>query len=489
MDPNQTTGTTSSGINDVDPIGSDSGAGVTPTGQDRSLPINQTMVPERTGARVWNHPRDRSSSDDLTRSQSRPISPTHLAQTRGELTELREMMTTLIDEIPRRRPTPKALDCLALQRSQAPDPDATQEKIRNDPRGARNTNLTTKPLYPRESNPSATKTFHQAGFDNPSEQARRHDLRGPVDIDPQREDLGILNETGTFQNYIERNDAELKRIHVIVHMVTSSTPDIDMVIEETRTTPFTNIIASPLRAYINKFREMKANISHPNEVVALVALKNGVWFSSKFRKELAVRAPNSLHDALHRASYFATHKEEVATLKEQYNADKNNATKKPATPKEPTTKGQHSYAINNSTQKSSTYDLSKYCAFQDRKGHSTEECRAALCNQNKNKKTNEEVGEEEEPVTPKSIRKAKATTNKRGREVEHESPNSSPPAPKKRVYMISWEQNSNATDEIKNQTKGKFCFEISLVIRALENPDEVTPPPLHHSIQPKNKTS
>ncbi|KAF2577833.1 hypothetical protein F2Q68_00002499 [Brassica cretica] len=58
------------------------------------------MVPERTGARVWNRPRDRSSSDDLTRSQSRPISPTHLAKTRGELTELREMMTTLIDEIP-----------------------------------------------------------------------------------------------------------------------------------------------------------------------------------------------------------------------------------------------------------------------------------------------------------------------------------------------------------------------------------------------------
>ena len=29
----------------------------------------------------------------------------------------------------------------------------------------------------------------------------------------------------------------------------------------------------PLRAYINKFREIKAKISHPNEVVALAALK------------------------------------------------------------------------------------------------------------------------------------------------------------------------------------------------------------------------
>ena len=100
-------------------------------------------------------------------------------------------------------------------------------------------------------------------------------------------------------------------------------------------------------------------------------------------------------------------------MKEQYSANKNNATKKPATPKEPTNKGQHSYAINNLPQKSSTYDLSKYCAFHDRKGHSTEECRAALRNQKENKKTNEEAGEEEEePVTPKSNRKAKVPTNK-----------------------------------------------------------------------------
>ncbi|KAF2594585.1 hypothetical protein F2Q70_00042942 [Brassica cretica] len=96
--------------------------------------------------------------------------------------------------------------------------------------------------------PSAARTFHQAGFDNLTKQARRHDLRGPVNIDPQREDLGIPSETRTFQNYIERNDAELKRIHAIVHMATGSAPDIDMVIEETRRTPFTNRIAS-VRAF------------------------------------------------------------------------------------------------------------------------------------------------------------------------------------------------------------------------------------------------
>ncbi|KAF3515448.1 hypothetical protein DY000_02058467 [Brassica cretica] len=72
MDPNQTAGTTPSRVNDIDPIGSHSGTEVTPTGltgandttgttqtqripiatssQDRSLPINQTSIPERVGA-------------------------------------------------------------------------------------------------------------------------------------------------------------------------------------------------------------------------------------------------------------------------------------------------------------------------------------------------------------------------------------------------------------------------------------------------------
>nr|VDD31882.1 unnamed protein product [Brassica oleracea] len=200
--------------------------------------------------------------------------------------------------------------------------------------------------------PSALRTAQKMRFSDPIRQARGYDPRKPIDMDPQREDLEIPGETGTFQNYIERNDAELKRIHAIVYMATSSSPDIDMVIEGTR------------RAYINKFREIKAKISHPNEVVALTALKNGVWFSSKFREKMAVQAPISLDDALHRTSYFATHEEEVAALKEQYIANKNNIAKKNNAPKEPATKGQHSYAINNSPQnKPSTYDPSKHCAF------------------------------------------------------------------------------------------------------------------------------
>ncbi|KAF2536672.1 hypothetical protein F2Q68_00020837 [Brassica cretica] len=97
---------------------------------------------------------------------------------------------------------------------------------------------------------------------------------------------------------------------------------------------------------------------------------------------MAVRASISLDDVLRRDSYFATHEEEVAALKEQYSANKNNATKNTNAPKEPATKGKHSFAINNSPQNKSSYDLNKFCAFHNRKGHSTEEYRATLRSQN-----------------------------------------------------------------------------------------------------------
>ena len=107
---------------------------------------------------------------------------------------------------------------------------------------------------PENRTPSATRTPHQARFDNLTEQARRHDLRAPVNIDLQREGLAIRSETEAFQNYIERNDAELKRIHAIVHMATSSAPDIDMVIEKTRRTPFTSKITSVKLHHVGKLK-------------------------------------------------------------------------------------------------------------------------------------------------------------------------------------------------------------------------------------------
>uniref|UniRef100_A0A0D3A380 Uncharacterized protein n=1 Tax=Brassica oleracea var. oleracea TaxID=109376 RepID=A0A0D3A380_BRAOL len=337
---------------------------------------------------------------------------------------------------------------------------------------------------PENQTPSAMRTFHQAG-----------------------ENLGIPSETETIQNYIEKNDAELKRIHAIVHMATSSAPDIDMVIEETRRTPFTNIIASVRLHHVGKLKFPEdAGNSDPKAHVrafrlaisrATSPMTKKAGYCRFFAENLTGAALECLHrDKSYRRRSLKSQTSAFRAIKSIHNQIPRNQSQDltsersrcPRGVKEwrlvliqiqGRTGGQHSYAINNSPQKSSTYDLSKYCAFHDRKGRSTEECRAALCNQNENKKTNEEAREEEEePVTPKSHQKAKVPTNKRGREIEQESPSSPPPAPKKRVDMISWGQNSNTTDEIKSQTEGKIRFEISVAIRTLENPDEVTPLPV-----------
>ncbi|KAF3503000.1 hypothetical protein F2Q69_00043530 [Brassica cretica] len=113
------------------------------------------------------------------------------------------------------------------------------------------------------------------------------------------------------------------------------------------------------------------------------------------------------------------------------------------------------------------------------RGHSTEECRAALRSQNENKRTSKDTEEEEEgPATQKSNRKTKGSSNKRSRETEPESPSSPPPAPKKIVDMISWGSENHTPDRIEKHTKGKVCINITVAVRTLENLNEATHPPI-----------
>ncbi|KAF2563814.1 hypothetical protein F2Q70_00015783 [Brassica cretica] len=192
MDLSQT-GTTSSGINDIDPIGSDSGALVTPTGltrtndatetaptqrvpligtssQDRSLPINQTTVPERTRARTGPSRKGarRASSckcsgkkSDTPRSIKDDVQPPRHWTVRHSRDPKRPVRTL------RRRKfatstaaghDPPKLKLQWTKRNQhwTPTPtkhlDPIPERIDGKAGGAKNTSLTTKPLYLRESN-------------------------------------------------------------------------------------------------------------------------------------------------------------------------------------------------------------------------------------------------------------------------------------------------------------------------------------------------
>ncbi|KAF3595473.1 hypothetical protein DY000_02022379 [Brassica cretica] len=218
--------------------------------------VESTSIPERVGARVWNRPGDRQSADDPTRSQSRPILPTPLAQTREELTELQGMVSSLIDEIrnqkiaiqtianrlekterelteyraanvrerkqtpldPLRgtsnpqnaglfstpeissarsgrytgensqRPLPQGMTHRILSYNGLDEidtglqhPRSTPIQFQNGPTERQGEPRTRIPppnhLIPKNQTPSATGNFHQSGFDNLTEQTRRHDLR------------------------------------------------------------------------------------------------------------------------------------------------------------------------------------------------------------------------------------------------------------------------------------------------------------------------
>ncbi|KAL0729956.1 hypothetical protein Bca4012_026049 [Brassica carinata] len=466
----------------------------------------------QTGARVWTRTEQNLPGDDSTTRThpTRPISPTPLSQTREQVAEMASLMAELAEhrdstqtqpgnrsdpsfqtptsrtneafrtpEFPcsqsarypgetsqhPSRPIPAARGLnydgsseIPAESQRTPDtPSSTHDTPNLRPGEARSQIPLRNPGPPRgrftPNNGNGTNQPPRSGSNEEPRPDRSYTFQDCTGTEYQREIPMIPNEAGDLQEYIERNNAELKRIHAIMHTATSAAPDIDQVIKETRRTPFTNRITSvrlhdigkikfpeysgnsdpkahisafrlsisrahlsdkekeagycrffaenltgpalewfaglegnsidnftqlvstflkqysvyietrktvadlwnlkqapfePLRTYINKFREIKSKIPNLNEVVAIAALKNGVWFSSKFREEMAVRAPASLDDALHRASYFATHEEEVAALKEQFLASKNGVTKKASTTKDPPPKGQHSYAINNS---------------------------------------------------------------------------------------------------------------------------------------------
>ena len=79
-------------------------------------------------------------------------------------------------------------------------------------------------------------------------------------------------------------------------------------------------------------------------------------------------------------------------------------------------------------------------------------------------------------ITKKTNRKINGSTNNINRETELESPSSPPPAPKKRVDMISWGPKRNIPNKIEGQTEGKVCIDITVAICTLEDLNRASPP-------------
>ncbi|KAF2579191.1 hypothetical protein F2Q68_00005034 [Brassica cretica] len=141
MDPNQTTGTAPSGVNDIDLIGPDSGAGVTPTGASSCKHSGKKSKAPR------------SVKGDVQPPKHRAV--WHSRDPKHSIWMLQGRKFTMTPAAGHDPPKLK-LQWIGRNRHWTPTPtkhsDPIPEWIDGEAGGAKDTNLTTKPFYPRESN-------------------------------------------------------------------------------------------------------------------------------------------------------------------------------------------------------------------------------------------------------------------------------------------------------------------------------------------------
>ncbi|KAG7567533.1 Integrase catalytic core [Arabidopsis thaliana x Arabidopsis arenosa] len=140
-----------------------------------------------------------------------------------------------------------------------------------------------------------------------------------TEFNPPR--LPVNPKIQNLQNHIRAMSSK-------VHQATSSAPEVDRVIEETRRTPFTPRIAAlriqdqrkvKLPGYNGK-GDPKEFLTSFQVTAAIAALKNGLWHESRFREELTVNRPTTIHDALHRATNWINAEEERTALAKKFKA-------------------------------------------------------------------------------------------------------------------------------------------------------------------------
>ncbi|KAG7564018.1 Retrotransposon gag domain [Arabidopsis suecica] len=136
----------------------------------------------------------------------------------------------------------------------------------------------------------------------------------------------------------------------------------------------------PLRDFLATFKSTLAKVEGITDVAALSALRKALWYKSEFIKELNLSKPTTIHDALHRASDFIAHEEEMELLAKRH---------------EPTKQGHdfsgaHNYQVDVGrgrgrgrgrdsftwTRSQPPGDEQEYCEHHKTFGHHTSRCRS-----------------------------------------------------------------------------------------------------------------
>lgn len=194
-------------------------------------------------------------------------------------------------------------------------------------------------------------------------------------------------EANSIDNYNQLSTAFLKHYSIYIQQSTSNADLWTLAQEPTES----------LRSFFAKFRAIVSRITVLDEA-AVLALRNGFWHESKFRKELMKNKPPTLEDALHRANTFIEIEEDNAAFAKKYAATKKSSSKDKETGEHHEPRQHYDQAYKDSkNRRGSNYHVSDqasnrstgrparddgrskeaqaYCSYHKSKTHTTEECR------------------------------------------------------------------------------------------------------------------
>jgi len=165
-------------------------------------------------------------------------------------------------------------------------------------------------------------------------------IAGRVPLEPHEEDAGLCKlfseslsgpaltwftqlEEGSIDNFKQLSTAFIKQYGYFIKSD----------VTEAQLWNLSQGADDPLWTYITAFKEIMVQVPNLSDSAAQSALKNGLWHESRFRESIIVNRPESIQDALHRATNWINAEKERAFLAKKFSASPKASP--PATSKKP----------------------------------------------------------------------------------------------------------------------------------------------------------
>ncbi|XP_010430989.1 PREDICTED: uncharacterized protein LOC104715268 [Camelina sativa] len=219
---------------------------------------------------------------------------------------------------------------------------------------------------------------------------------GPLQFSPAEYDAGACQVfaehlTGTALSWFSRLPPG--SIDSIRELITEFLKQFSVLIEDKNSHAdlyaLTQHKGESLRSFIGRFKEIYVNISIP-DAAAIVALRNALWYESRFKEELSLTHVETVAEALLRAAKHIGLEEEKAINAKKHSSEASAITRQPIAaapkvdyvePRQHFTKNQdrtrRTFAIGENKyirKEGAENSATSYCDYHQSNTHSTDEC-------------------------------------------------------------------------------------------------------------------